>query len=104
MFPGVEESVWRWDEQAGQYYRHMFYHHEPDLNLAHPPVIAEIENIITFWLQAGVSGFRLDAASHLVKQAGKGDETRGYPLLTHLRQVVQRLNPDAILTGKWTSR
>ena len=82
MFPGVEESVWRWDEQAGQYYRHMFYHHEPDLNLAHPPVIAEIENIITFWLQAGVSGFRLDAASHLVKQAGKGDETRGYPLLT----------------------
>lgn len=104
MFPGVEESVWRWDEQAGQYYRHMFYHHEPDLNLAHPPVIAEIENIITFWLQAGVSGFRLDAASHLVKQAGKGDETRGYPLLTHLRQVVQRLNPDAILWVKWTSR
>lgn len=100
MFPGVEESVWRWDEQAGQYYRHMFYHHEPDLNLAHPPVIAEIENIITFWLQAGVSGFRLDAASHLVKQAGKGDETRGYPLLTHLRQVVQRLNPDAILLGE----
>ncbi len=78
----------------------MFYHHEPDLNLAHPPVIAEIENIITFWLQAGVSGFRLDAASHLVKQAGKGDETRGYPLLTHLRQVVQRLNPDAILPGE----
>ena len=100
MFPGVEESVWRWDEQAGQYYRHMFYRHEPDLNLAHPPVIAEIENIITFWLQAGVSGFRLDAASHLVKQAGKGDEARGYPLLTHLRQVVQRLNPEAILLGE----
>ncbi|MBE8827239.1 glycosidase, partial [Klebsiella quasipneumoniae] len=100
MFPGVEESVWSWDDQAGQYYRHMFYRHEPDLNLAHPPVIAEIENIITFWLQAGVSGFRLDAASHLVKQAGKGDEARGYPLLTHLRQVVQRLNPDAILLGE----
>ena len=100
MFPGVEESVWRWDEQAGQYYRHMFYRHEPDLNLAHPPVIAEIENIITFWLQAGVSGFRLDAASHLVKQAGKGDEARGYPLLNHLRQVVQRLNPEAILLGE----
>ncbi|HDK6336949.1 alpha-amylase family protein [Klebsiella quasipneumoniae] len=100
MFPGVEESVWSWDDQAGQYYRHMFYRHEPDLNLAHPPVIAEIENIITFWLQAGVSGFRLDAASHLVKQAGKGEEARGYPLLTHLRQVVQRLNPDAILLGE----
>ncbi|MCS5991213.1 hypothetical protein LNP02_18605 [Klebsiella variicola subsp. variicola] len=72
MFPGVEESVWRWDEQAGQYYRHMFYRHEPDLNLAHPPVIAEIENIITFWLQAGVSGFRLDAASHLGETGREG--------------------------------
>ena len=31
MFPGVEKSIWTWDDEAGQYYRHMFYHHEPDL-------------------------------------------------------------------------
>ncbi len=77
----------------------MFYRHEPDLNLAHPPVIAEIENIITFWLQAGVSGFRLDAASHLVKQAGKGEEA-GLPAADASSPVVQRLNPDAILLGE----
>lgn len=36
MFPGVEESIWSWDDEAGQYFRHMFYRHEPDLNLASP--------------------------------------------------------------------
>ncbi len=55
MFPGVEKSVWRWDQQAGQYYRHMFYRHEPDLNLVHPPVIDEIDNIVRFWLRVGIT-------------------------------------------------
>ena len=53
MFPGVEKSVWRWDQQAGQYYRHMFYRHEPDLNLVHPPVIDEIDNIVRFGYALG---------------------------------------------------
>ncbi|EML2246097.1 TPA: alpha-amylase family protein [Klebsiella aerogenes] len=100
MFPGVEKSVWRWDQQAGQYYRHMFYRHEPDLNLVHPPVIDEIDNIVRFWLRVGVSGFRLDAASHLVKQAGNGDEEQGYWILAHLRQLVEQTNPEAILLGE----
>ena len=51
MFPGVEKSIWTWDDEAGQYYRHMFYHHEPDLNLASPAVLKEVENIIIFWLK-----------------------------------------------------
>lgn len=76
MFPGVEKSVWSWDDEAGQYYRHMFYRHEPDLNLTSPAVLKEIENIILFWLKLGVSGFRLDAATHLTRQAGNGDEKR----------------------------
>jgi maltose alpha-D-glucosyltransferase/alpha-amylase len=54
----------------------MFYRHEPDLNLTSPAVLKEIENIILFWLKLGVSGFRLDAASHLTTQAGNGDEKR----------------------------
>lgn len=77
MFPGVEKSVWSWDDEAGQYYRHMFYRHEPDLNLTSPAVLKEIENIILFWLKLGVSGFRLDAATHLTRQAGNGDEKKG---------------------------
>lgn len=100
MFPGVEKSVWTWDDAAGQYYRHMFYHHEPDLNLASPAVLKEVENIIIFWLKLGVSGFRLDAASHLTKQAGRGDEKRGLWILEHLRRLIEQRNPDAILLGE----
>lgn len=100
MFPGVEESIWTWDEEAGQYFRHMFYRHEPDLNLASPAVIKEVENIIIFWLKLGVSGFRLDAAAHLTKQAGRGEEKRGLWILEHLRRLVERHNPQAILLGE----
>ncbi|STR53780.1 Trehalose synthase [Klebsiella oxytoca] len=100
MFPGVEESIWSWDAEAGQYYRHMFYRHEPDLNLASPAVIKEVENIVIFWLKLGVSGFRLDAASHLTKQAGRGEEKRGLWLLEHLRRLIERHNPQAILLGE----
>ncbi|KNC90382.1 alpha-amylase family protein [Trabulsiella odontotermitis] len=100
MFPGVEKSVWSWDDEAKQYYRHMFYHHEPDLNLALPAVIEEIDNIVLFWLKLGVAGFRLDAASHLTKQAGKGDEKEGYWILNHLRQLVESHNPEAIILGE----
>jgi len=100
MFPGVEKSIWSWDEEAGQYYRHMFYRHEPDLNLASPAVLKEIDNIILFWLKLGVSGFRLDAASHLTKQAGRGDEKKGLWILEHMRQLIEQHNPDAILLGE----
>lgn len=100
MFPGVEESIWTWDEEAGQYFRHMFYRHEPDLNLASPAVIKEVENIIIFWLKLGVSGFRLDAAAHLTKQAGRGEEKRGLWILEHLRRLIERHNPQAILLGE----
>lgn len=100
MFPDVEKSVWSWDDEAKKYYRHMFYHHEPDLNLALPAVIEEIDNIVLFWLKLGVSGFRLDAASHLTKQAGKGDEKEGYWILNHLRQFVASNNPQAIILGE----
>lgn len=100
MFPGVEESVWRWDEQAQQFYRHMFYRHEPDLNLTSKAVIHEIENIVRFWLKIGVSGFRLDAASHLTKQAGGGNDKKGYWILEQLRGLIESVNPEAILLGE----
>jgi len=69
-FPTVEESIWQWDEQAQQYYRHVFYAHEPDLNLDNPQVIKQIERIMAFWLHLGVAGFRLDAATYLANQRG----------------------------------
>ena len=100
IFPTVEDSVWTWDEQAGQYYRHLFYKHEPDLDLTNPRVIHEIERIMSFWLRLGVSGFRIDAAVHMVRQAGGGDLRQGYWLLEHMRDFVTMRRPETVLLGE----
>ena len=100
IFPTVEDSVWTWDEQAGQYYRHLFYKHEPDLDLTNPRVIHEIERIMSFWLRLGVSGFRIDAAVHMVRQAGGGDLRQGYWLLEHMRDFVTMRRPKTVLLGE----
>lgn len=68
----------------------MFYHHEPDLNLANPEVIEEIERIMSFWLRLESSGFRADAASHLIEQAGQGEVRKGVWLLNHLHDFATR--------------
>ncbi|MDB6442693.1 alpha-amylase family protein [Pseudomonas sp. 21TX0197] len=100
IFPSVEDSIWQWDEEAGQYYRHLFYRHEPDLNLANPRVVEDIERIMVHWLELGIAGFRLDAASHLVEQAGGGDEEQGVWLLERLYRCMIRINPEGILMGE----
>ena len=62
VFSGSDASVWEYDGEAGAYYRHRFYKHQPDLNIANPDVREEIFKIMGFWLELGVSGFRVDAA------------------------------------------
>ncbi|SFB57491.1 maltose alpha-D-glucosyltransferase/ alpha-amylase [Pseudomonas sp. NFIX10] len=100
IFPSVEDSIWQWDEQAGQYYRHLFYRHEPDLNLANPRVIEEIERVMVHWLEFGIDGFRLDAASHLVEQAGGEDEEQGVWVLDRLYKCMTDINPEGVLLGE----
>ena len=70
VFPDAEESVWAWDDRAGQYYLHHFYSHQPDLNIANPTVRNELAKIVGFWLELGVDGFRVDAVPFLFDTAG----------------------------------
>ena len=53
VFPDQESSNWAWDEQAGQWYLHRFYSHQPDLNVANPAVRDEIAQVMGFWLEQG---------------------------------------------------
>lgn len=69
-FPGKQESLWEYDEQAGAYYLHRFYKEQPDLNIANPAVREEICKIMGFWLELGASGFRVDAAPYLIEPLG----------------------------------
>ena len=62
-------SAWEWDEQTGQYYYHAFAKEQPDLNWRNPEVQQAMFNVMRFWLERGVDGFRIDVLWHLIKDA-----------------------------------
>jgi maltose alpha-D-glucosyltransferase / alpha-amylase len=101
VFPTVNDSVWAWEESAGQYYRHTFYEHEPDLDVGHPGVRQEILRIVEHWLDLGVAGFRVDAVPYMVAQAAEAEpRDDGFWLLEEIQQHVHGVRPDAVLIAE----
>ena len=101
VFPGVQESTWTWDEQAGAYYFHRFYEHQPDLNIANPRVRDEIARIMGFWLQLGVSGFRVDAVPFLIERIDtERPERDPHEFLREFRDYLSWRRGDAILLAE----
>jgi len=101
VFPGQQTTTWTLDRAAGQYYFHRFYNHQPDLNTGNPYVRQEIQKIMGFWLQLGVSGFRMDAVPFLIQKKGAGIEwDQDFTLLTEMREFLQWRSGDAILLGE----
>lgn len=60
-------SAWKFDEQTGQYYYHAFLKEQPDLNWRNPDVRQAMSDVLRFWLDKGVDGFRVDVIWHLIK-------------------------------------
>ena len=102
VFPDSEDSIWTYDEVAGQYYLHHFYAHQPDLNIAAPAVREEIAKIAGFWLELGIDGFRVDAVPFLLETGGIPGEVDLDPhgLLKDLRGFITRRRGDAVLLGE----
>jgi len=104
VFPDVEDSVWELDKKTNQYYLHHFYKFQPDLNVTNPKVRDEIVKIMGFWLELGVSGFRVDAVPFLldpgdvVKPEGALDDPLDF--LKSLRAFLGRRSGDAIMLGE----
>jgi alpha-glucosidase len=67
-------SAWKFDELSGQFYLHLFLATQPDLNWWDPAVHQEFENIINYWFERGISGFRIDVAHGLYKDAELRDD------------------------------
>jgi alpha-glucosidase len=61
--------AWTWDEATSQYYLHQFLKEQPDLNWRNPEVQAAMENVLRFWLDRGVDGFRIDVIGMIIKDA-----------------------------------
>ena len=102
VFPDKEDSNWEWDEQAGQYYLHRFYSHQPDLNMANPQVRDELAQVMGFWLAQGLSGFRVDAVPFMIEPTGlpEGAIVDPHELLRDLRRHLNRRDGEAVLLGE----
>ncbi|MFB6130569.1 MAG: alpha-amylase family glycosyl hydrolase [Salinigranum sp.] len=102
VFPGEEESVWTYDEVADAYYYHRFYRFQPDLNVANPAVREEIHDILRFWLDVGVSGFRVDAATLMIEQKGADKLPFDDPheVFREMKRVVRDARSDAVLMAE----
>lgn len=97
------EDCWEYDEVRGEYYLHLFAKEQPDLNYHNEKVIAAIEDVMRFWLDRGVAGFRCDVINIIYKEAIKNGRWR--PALTGCEyylstpgchRVLHRLNRDVL--------
>jgi maltose alpha-D-glucosyltransferase / alpha-amylase len=97
IFTDTEKSNWTWDPEAGQFYWHRFFSHQPDLNFDNPRVVSALIQVMKRWLDAGVDGFRLDAIPYLCERDGTNNEN-----LPETHAIIKRLRTelDAYARGK----
>jgi len=95
IFTDTEKSNWTWDPEAGQFYWHRFFSHQPDLNFDNPHVVSAIVQVMKRWLDAGVDGFRLDAIPYLCEREGTSNEN-----LPETHAVIKRLRAELDSYGK----
>jgi maltose alpha-D-glucosyltransferase/alpha-amylase len=102
VFPGVQKSTWSFDEQAKAWYFHRFYDFQPDLNTSNPEVQAEILKIMGFWIQLGVSGFRMDAVPFVIadKRTDLRKPEEHYDMLRMFREFLQWRRGDCIVLAE----
>ena len=97
IFLDTEASNWAWDPISKAYYWHRFFSHQPDLNYDNPAVREEMWNVMRFWLDMGVDGFRVDAVPYLIEREGTSCENlpETHEVLKYLRRQL-----DENYTGK----
>jgi maltose alpha-D-glucosyltransferase / alpha-amylase len=102
IFLDTEPSNWTWDPIRGQYYWHRFFSHQPDLNFRNPQVQEAMLNVLRFWLDLGIDGFRLDAIPYLFEEDGTNGENlpETHAFLKRARAEVDAGYPDRVLLAE----
>jgi maltose alpha-D-glucosyltransferase / alpha-amylase len=102
IFVDTEASNWTWDPMAGAYYWHRFFSHQPDLNYDNPEVQDALLQVLRFWLDLGIDGFRLDAVPYLFERDGTNCENlpETHEYLKRLRAEIEARYPDSVLLAE----
>jgi maltose alpha-D-glucosyltransferase/alpha-amylase len=108
IFHDTEVSNWTWDHQRQQYYWHRFFHHQPDLNYDNPEVQEAMLDVVRYWLDIGLDGFRLDAVPYLFERDGTNGENlpETHEYLKRLRKEIDATHPGKVLlaeANQWPS-
>ncbi|GAA2383887.1 maltose alpha-D-glucosyltransferase [Dactylosporangium salmoneum] len=102
IFVDTEESNWTFDPVRRQFYWHRFFSHQPDLNYANPEVQREMIDVLRFWLDLGIDGFRLDAVPYLFESEGTNCENlpETHEFLRRCRKVIDDEFPGRVLLAE----
>jgi maltose alpha-D-glucosyltransferase/alpha-amylase len=102
IFVDTETSNWTHDPVRGQFYWHRFFAHQPDLNYENPAVGEAMIDVLRFWLDLGIDGFRLDAVPYLFEEEGTNCENlpRTHEFLKRCRKVIDDEYPDRVLLAE----
>ena len=102
IFIDTELSNWTWDPVSKSYYWHRFFNHQPDLNFDNPDVFEAMWEIMKFWLDMGVDGFRLDAVPYLVEREGTSCENlpETHAIIKQVRKRLDQFYPGRMLLAE----
>ncbi|HZU74447.1 MAG TPA: maltose alpha-D-glucosyltransferase [Acidimicrobiales bacterium] len=102
IFVDTEKSNWTFDAQRQQYYWHRFFSHQPDLNFDNPEVAQAMLDVVKFWLDIGLDGFRLDAVPYLFERDGTNGENlpETHEYLRRLRKEIDDTHPGKVLLAE----
>ena len=102
IFTDTEKSNWTWDNEAGAFYWHRFFSHQPDLNFDNPRVVRAVLQVMKRWLDCGVDGFRLDAVPYLCEREGTNNENlpETHQVLKTLRAALDEYAPGKVLLAE----
>jgi maltose alpha-D-glucosyltransferase/alpha-amylase len=102
IFTDTERSNWTWDPVAKAYFWHRFFSHQPDLNFDNPLVLEAVFEVMRFWLDLGVDGFRLDAIPYLIEREGTNNENlpETHAILKQLRAAMDANYPNRFLLAE----
>ncbi|MCW2752696.1 MAG: trehalose synthase [Marmoricola sp.] len=108
IFVDTEPSNWTWDPVRQQYFWHRFFAHQPDLNFDNPKVHEAMLDAMSFWLDLGLDGFRLDAVPYLYERPGTNGENlpETHEFLRMVRRFVDDKYPGRVLlceANQWPS-
>jgi maltose alpha-D-glucosyltransferase/alpha-amylase len=102
IFLDTELSNWTWDPVSKSYYWHRFFSHQPDLNFDNPAVFEATWEVMKFWLEMGVDGFRLDAVPYLVEREGTSCENlpETHAVIREIRKRLDQSYPGKMLLAE----